>query len=248
MKTLLTSMIAVLAMSLCSGAAEKTPSAKLPADGAWVRYYVQAFDFNGRETISRMTIKLVGTQKVKGEVCRWLEFQDSVPGNAKLRGVTKFLIPEKDLLKSRNPLAHVVRAWEKTPTGARNMLKGITHIEYLDIFHGAALVFLPGPMAHAKTVAKRKSIDYQHGRLEMTKSFTGVHKVSYRSIFSPTIFSFHTDYTIWRHPKLAFGFAAATMKLTRFNSEVKARRYTWSIKYTVEAWGTDAKTALPKYK
>ncbi len=75
-----------------------------------------------------------------------------------------------------------MRIWEKIGTGeVENALQNVLHPENYDILFGPKFAFLPGPMRQAKKVGRKKTIDYQNGRLEMMHGFTTQHKAGYRS-------------------------------------------------------------------
>jgi hypothetical protein len=102
---------------------------KLPADGAWSLFTV-------KETIADPTrpqkepltvegtlkIASVGSEKMKGEPCRWIEvvLEANLPG-AKESQVTVFkaLIAEKFLVKGQDPRTHWLKGWVKLGAGPR---------------------------------------------------------------------------------------------------------------------------------
>ena len=90
----------------------------LPKDGTWARYYVLNTDEAGVEKSGHQPIRFVGTVTENGEKLRWIEFVDTTSDESSVGGKPKtntdvhsFLIPEKALRASTNPIRLFVRGW-----------------------------------------------------------------------------------------------------------------------------------------
>ncbi len=93
---------------------------RLPKDGTWARYSVKQVMAAPRDpeiTVEgTLTLASVGQEKIKDEVCRWIEIviETKLPGKSRtLKSVFKALIPEKRLKKGEDPLGHWVKGWAK---------------------------------------------------------------------------------------------------------------------------------------
>ncbi len=53
------------------------------------------------------------------------------------------------------------------------------------------------------------------------------------------------DYTVWRHPDVPLGLAAARISLRTLEDGRANPRETYTRVFTIEDWGVDAKSALP---
>src|SRR5262245_21140101 len=91
--------------------------ARLPEDGAWVRYEALLSD-GSRVSTGQVIIRSVGNATVNDKLCRWIEFQIE---SDQISFIAKLLITEEELQKSKEPdsqlLSNVVRVWFKPANG-----------------------------------------------------------------------------------------------------------------------------------
>lgn len=227
-------------------------AAKLPADGWWARYFVSMKrDGNNDEQTMKRTYSLVGTATENDMTCRWVEMKTvTMVGDKDRVEIVKFLIPEKELLESDQPLVRLVRCWSKTDDG---MVKALSfdpprgdgvNPQSADGRFGKELLIFPGMRQKAELVDKEKVVDYQQGRLQVAQGREGK-RVS-KVVGSPRAqgLSFVLDYTIWTDPAVAPGFAAArTRYATVVNEMVRTAR---NDEWVIEDFGKDAKSELPE--
>jgi hypothetical protein len=113
----------LVALGLTTGARADGLITKLPADGTWALFAVkETASLPGKQGGKTMTVAgtlkvaSVGSEKVKGEACRWIELVlEATPPGAKEPQVTVFkaLIPEKYLAKGQDPRTHWLKGWMK---------------------------------------------------------------------------------------------------------------------------------------
>src|SRR5262249_19808225 len=111
------------------------------------------------------------------------------------------------------------------------------------------MVFFPGPMKATKKLENPKTVEYQKGRLRCEDGVTGRHKTGYRAMTIEAELTWTTDYSLWLHKDVPFGFAAATMKTTKTVLDDKGAfldgtPQTTTAEYFLEDAGTDAESAL----
>ena len=237
---------------VCPAGYAEESTAKLPADGWWARYFVSMKrDGNNDEQTMKRTYSLVGTATESDITCRWVEMKTvSMAGEKERIEVVKFLIPEQDLLESDQPLVRLVRCWSKTDDGMAKALSfdpprgdGVNPQSAEGRF-GKELFVFPGIRQKAEMVDKPKVVEYQQGRLTVAQGREGK-RVS-KVVGSPRAqgLAFVLDYTIWTDPAVAPGFAAAkTRYATMINDVVRTAR---NDEWTIEDFGTDAKSELPE--
>ena len=95
---------------------------QLPKDGHWVRFEIDDTitgpDGTEFPVVGTLTMSSVGTTKVDGQKCRWIEIAVEAKQSGKpFSHVDKLLIPEKHLGKGKEPLKHVAKAWRKSTGG-----------------------------------------------------------------------------------------------------------------------------------
>lgn len=234
-----------------AGAAER-----LPKDGAWARYYVTMKSESGRERTLRTTVRFVGTVVKNGERLRWVEIGDTVEEDEGGRKVDrhyaiKFLISEKDLLTSTNPIRHFVQACHaEVGKRADKIEANKRYREVYDAFNAQSLLFLAGPSKRSKPTARSRTIDYQDGRLKIPSGHTGTNVSRFTANPKSTL-EWKRTYEIWRHKAVSLGMASLKYRVVRTRTDEKGKVSVQEIshgEYTVEAWGTNAKTALPSIK
>ena len=233
-----------------------TAAGELGKDGSWARYHVRIKDYDGTQSSQKVTISSVGRTTENGRQCRWIEvnqeFIDDLLGS-KATYVVKFLIPEEELVAAEKPLLHVVKSWQKSLNGEisrvdQQPIKDLN--EKLNIGYGPFMLFFPGPMKNTKKLEDPKTVEYQKGRLECEVGVTGRHTTGYRAMTIDVQLTWTTDYSLWLHKNVPFGFAAATMKTTKRVQDDKGTflfgtPQTRTAEYSLEDTGTDAKSALP---
>src|SRR5262249_46409057 len=105
------------ALTTSFGFAAEQPKEKLPDDGWWIRYggnSKQTANEQVQEHKGQTTYSLVGTVVDGGQTYRWIEHKtiSSLEKDDQVT-ITKFLVPEKDLLESDQPVQHYKRGWIK---------------------------------------------------------------------------------------------------------------------------------------
>jgi hypothetical protein len=235
---------------------------ELPKDGAWARYYVHAKSSNGRENSSRLTIGMVGTVVEGGKKLRWIEVSETYeperpkkPREKKYTSVLKLLVPERALLESDAPLKQLVRGWswdnvskrvDKVDTGKRDLQR-------FEAFYRPYVVYFPGPLKRAKRTRNSRDVDHQKGRLQIAGGLAGHNIARWHAFTVPEQRSMTLDVELWLHKDVPLGMASAKLTRTyRFkkdgNKEPEKVRVVSDVEFTVEAWGTDAKSAFPNAK
>jgi hypothetical protein len=230
---------------------------KLPKDGAWARYYVVAKLSDGSERVTRTTVRFVGTVVEKGEKHRWVELveryeRDSNGKRLVDQNALKFLISEKHLRTASNPIQHFVRGWygsvDKPP---QEMDASRRSQEIFDAFHGQSLLFLAGPSKGSKPTKNPHTIDYQNGRLSIKSGRAGTYTSEYHPATVKIVLSWKSKYELWTHKSVPLGMAALKYRLVQSRTDEKGKtteQRSENYEYTVEAWGTDAKSAFPDAK
>ena len=94
---------------------------KIPADGAWVKYFVTGHMYGPGAVDSKdtaaWTIRSVGHPTVKGRKYRWIEFHrhfDHSASDPAFDQWFKHLVPEQAPVSEKDILAHVIRLWVKS--------------------------------------------------------------------------------------------------------------------------------------
>lgn len=147
---------------------------KLPEDGAWVEYFIEASetDVDDPNDVNRakgtLTISSVGTETVDGEKCRWIEIyvtskQDN--RNEEDLIILKLLIREKHLKKGQNPGKNIIRGWEKLSRGAQQ-----GKVRKFDISKSGSISWitdflLVGPLQNSEKL-KQEVIETEKGKLK----------------------------------------------------------------------------------
>ncbi|MGQ0635473.1 MAG: hypothetical protein ACT4QC_12735 [Planctomycetaceae bacterium] len=231
------------------------PVGKLPDDGWWARYFVTT-RFRTHEIVNesrlKRTVSLVGTVTERDEKCRWVEITTDVISTVGLgtekegdRSIAKFLIPERDLLESDQPLDRLERCWIKT--GDREVTAPVVEspqaitIRSVNWLYDTRLLFFPGVWQKSEPAEEQKIVEYQSGRLTIGQARTG--KVTGKSLrVRGGALTSTVDFTIWTDP-LVPGLAAANIlrTMTRANNEPPS---TENEEWIVEDFGTNAKSQL----
>lgn len=232
---------------------------QLPKDGSWARYYVVLKSSSGNERTLRTTVRFVGTVVENGEKHRWVEIGDSVEEDAgggkkeTKHYAIKFLISEKALRTASNPIQHFVRARQgEAGKPPEPIVASQRFREVYDAFNGQSLLFLSGASKSAKMTKHKRTIDYQDGRLSIASGRAGTNVTHFHFLAnSKAVISWKRTYELWTHKAVPLGMASLKYRVvqTRTDEKGKVRVIrTETGEYTVEAWGRDAKTALPDAK
>jgi hypothetical protein len=102
------------------------------------------------------TISMVGTTTVDGQKCRWIEVKEvtrfRIAGeDVERTGITKILIPEKEIGKGKSPGEHMIRGWVRgADSGDVRALKDKEAPELL-LFR---TLWLAGPAPESREVEK----------------------------------------------------------------------------------------------
>lgn len=95
---------------------------QLPEDGAQVRYDMEIKVTAGGQEIpvtGSISVSSVGQIVVDNEKCRWIEIKMiTKAGEQEQLGISKVLIPEKDLGKGKSAGEHLIRGWIKDADAA----------------------------------------------------------------------------------------------------------------------------------
>lgn len=217
----------------------------LPADGAWVRFNFVCQNENrgaSKESfIGTLTVKSVGSTRHGGQTCRWIEFElrmRDVMGGAESIGIRKWLIPESELAADKDPRSHVTRVWKKDHE--RDVQTQDLEDAFLDD------LFLPGPLRHRKVEEAPKTIEYQRGRIELTRCVTGVSKgTSTAGASTSNAGQSNASHWYWTADTVPFGVAAATATQEVVHGEIVSNRFEWSLE--MNDYGTDAASSLPDH-
>lgn len=235
------------ALFLCVLAAIELPAVaggliqKLPEDGAWVQYHMN-YEFFGpgavdEEGTGSWTVKSVGTATANGDMCRWIEFEETLNGPKREYSlVTKFLIPEQYLVSGdHDPLSHAVRQWYRRTEDGKEQdpvkLEG-------PLSHGWYSMYLPGSPRSTKEVSQPRKFPYQRGDLacqtaleeEIEHQVGGTHRMRFKN-------------TLWQHRDVPFGAAGARYVTTAFD-ETSKPIWTFVRKFSLNDFGTGATSDL----
>ena len=228
----------ILLTSLRLNLAEEKIAISLPKDGAWARYHVtttRAEDAGVEPETRKETIRFVGTVESNGQRHRWIEQSFGLKDGR--TNVMKTLVAEKDL-KSAWPLA-AERRWHHK---AGDQLA--TECETLGPEYGVFSLVFPGPYNTAKPLHETRVLDYQRGRLEIKEGLAGRQEVSFQDNGQDVAYSM--NYTVWRHPDVPLGLAAAKISMrTQENGRLEAGG-TYTVEFILEDCGQDAKSVLPQ--
>jgi hypothetical protein len=228
----------ILLTSLRSLLAAEEITIPMPKGGAWARYYVTTTREPGSaiETSPRTeTIRFAGTVESDGQTHHWLE--QSFALNDGRTNLMKTRVSEKDL-KSDWPLADNRRWWHKGGN------QPATECETFGPEYGVFSLVLPGPYSTAKTIHEARRVDYQRGRLEINEALAG--RQEFTSKNDEHDLGFEMNFTVWRHPDVPVGLAAARISLrTKENGRVNPNK-TYRVEFVLEDCGNDAKSAFPE--
>ena len=223
---------------------------KLPKDGAWARYYVVVSFPNGKEYLSRYSIRFVGTVVENGKRHRWIEFfsDHTIRGGGK--SVRKFLLPEKALRESSHPLRQYVRGWKGEPGKTPMPLPTSGPEKERAAIGGTSLLFLPAVLKPSKVTRNPRTVDYQKGRLRMKSGRAGTFRDMIQEADGRVI-TWKSDYEVWSHKNVPLWMVSRKSKefvIYKNPNEKETVGSRRTLELTLEDWGTDAKSALPNAK
>lgn len=201
---------------------------RLPADGAWARFYVNESWSDGAGRTMWITISSAGKAMVGNKKCRWIEwkFQTEDAPQRETASVFKFLIPEEHLKAGGDPLANVVKAWRRTRD--RELVEmGKNDVEAL--LPRLHLVCEGPPIQQIQKIGGKETIEWQSGKLECEVLLGNTREESVE-----------VHYRLRVHPKVPFGVAAATLEV-----EDHDFAETGTLDFALTEMGTGAKSALP---
>jgi len=230
-----TGMIAAVITAVPLTASAEGLLYKLPADGAKVVYDMKLTAKRGDMTMTidgTLSLASVGKAKVDGADCRWIEVSMKMMFQGMERVTTaKLLVPEGQLGKGKDPLAHVKKAWLKQGERPAKELKEPKQRE-----GGPLPAFFPAKLTNVK-------------KLKPETIKTGIGELKCEGVTATTTYkqgddrSTKVDYRIRRNDKAPFGVAACTMKVqeTR-NGETRDAA---ELEFTLKSVEKDAKSTLP---
>lgn len=217
-------------------AAEETVG-KLPPDGAWIRYHVQVKKEDEPEVAFKSTWKFLGRQVVEGHSCRVIEMIEQYGKGPE--EALQFLVPERALRESANPMAETVMAFQRS---------GTDNVEPFALdsvgFFGSSMLFLPATRRTAQLVREPQTIDYQAGRLTIPAGQRGDFLWKPKPAPDQDSRAWISEYTIWLDPKLPVGMARGQFQFRMEVDGVVNSR--WTHHQTVEEFGIDAKSTFSK--
>lgn len=237
-------LLAAVAIALPLSARADGLIQKLPKDGSKVVYEMNAVHTEGdgrvRKFDGTLSVASVGTEKVDGADCRWIEVNFTMKHEGRERKViAKVLIPESDLGQGKFPLANVKRGWIR-------MRDGRKPDKLNDPFSrkgGPLPALLPTPLSDVK---KLKAAEVKTGIGKLTcKGLTG--KTSYEQGDAKRTDKFVVEYESRLSDKTPFGVAACKLTMTEYrNKTEKDDVIVMTLK--VKSVAKDAKSELPDSK
>lgn len=210
----------------------------VPAVGAKAVYDMKLTSERGGKSVmfsGSLSVACVGSEKVDGKPCRWIEVQMTMEMQGMSRTITaKLLIPEASLGKGKTPLDAVQKGWIKMGDNKAGELK-----DPKGRSGGPLPAFFPGPLKDVKELTAAK-IKTEYGELEC-KGITGA--TSYTQGGSQTDVTYETRL----NDKSPTGVATCkmTIKVTR-NGKIRETAVL-ELKLN-EVVKKGAKSALPKKK
>jgi hypothetical protein len=154
-----------------------------------------------REIDGTVSMSSVGKETVDGEACRWIEFQLIFKREGKTQILhIKSLVPEKQLVAGKSPVAHVKKTWFKRGNRLPQELTDLSHRNA-----GSLPAYLAGPFEDAKKL-EAKTVNSGLGKLEC-KGVTGSTKYRQGST------DFKYTFTNRLSDKAPFGVVTSEMKI-----------------------------------
>src|SRR5579863_4742608 len=110
-------------------------------------------------------------------------------------------------------------------------------------FNNTSMLF-PGPQRKSKRVVEERIVEFQRGRLALSEAQIGTHEATRINSTDQKKQTSAAEFTIWNHPTIPLGFAAAKSRVEFLVDNVLLRAQT--IEWTIEDFGADAKSAMPE--
>lgn len=156
----------VIAGQLCSVRAAEGLIRRLPPKGGWVSYSSEMtlVGVKNRRLLGNVEVRSVGSDRVKGDECRWIEIDhkwesEDQQSETSERLLLKLLVRERDFEPGRRAAPTIIRGWIM-----RNSMrvKRLTNTEA-----GEAMVLLWTAGKQSKTTAHRKTVQYGDVKLRI---------------------------------------------------------------------------------
>ena len=237
----------VLACICVPIARAEPPIVQLPDDGWWISYrssVKQRFDGQTQEHSCKYTCSLVGTVTDDDQKLRWVEVNSEYfIGDKKYADVLKFLVSEKALLESDQPLDNLKRVWKKNSDG---------NVRETSVWHGiypdnAKLMIFPGLWQHGEREKKERIIEYQQRKLTIAEARTREITMNARTVNRPRVGKIEAksvvEATAWFDPATSPVLAAAKIETRKYQND--ELRLTTEEELVVEDSGIGAHSQLP---
>jgi len=241
----LTYCIAAVLLAIAPAICAEEEAARIPVDGAWVRYQMETEQSENDENKfeASVTLSLVGTVTEDGLRCRWLESKMDVRKTPATAGtsISKVLVPQEDLFESTKPFERARRLWisrPKAPPTKFDIAKVGNWISWEE-----NLLWSPGMLKSARRLEDEpRIVEYQRGQLKCIHAFSG--ELTYVTPGPGDLkITNKRKYTLWLHPQVPFGFAEARIQGEQTLGENTSR---FTTIYSLQDFGDDAKSALPE--
>lgn len=211
----------------------------LPKDGAEAVYDFKAVHNDKSSGMERkfdgtLTIASVGTEKVDGKACRWIELRFVMRFMGKERiNMAKLLIPESDIGKGKFMLGNIKKGWENTRGKTRKFNSP------LESRGNPIPAFLPEPLSDVKKL-KAAEVKTGVGKLKC-EGLTG--KSSYEQGDDMRKDRFDSSYVIRLNKKSPFGVAYCKIKMQEYRNKTMLDDQI-EIEFTLKSVGTGAKSKI----
>lgn len=244
-------------MLLCSVAAGDEPvQPSLPAPGSWARYHITIQNDEVQEQSSISEIRFLDRVMENNQPCVWIEFVHWHPTQeqAEYFSVTKYLIPEQELLTGTQPIRRSVRYHSLEKSDGEVIRRERNPDRDLRLGHamsGPYLQAILGRRSRGTISPKMVHVDYQLGRLTCTQTLRGSIEELEVAERPHMLQSFDSVCEFRLHDDVPTGFAEAKISkhVTNYLFDppmdpiiAKEGTLTW----TLMDFGTGAKSELPE--
>ena len=222
---------------------------KLPEDGVEVRYKIEYKTMPaGIMVMKFMTIRSVGKITHMGKPCRWIEFGfllgETV--NSRDRHI-KILVPETELIKGGEPLAHVIKGFVRQRNSEPRALPKVIPVRQ------TPLPILLAPVGNKAVPLEAIQVNTGLGNLKCHGS-KGTGVFSDKSIEEEgeegeegSTFKVTADMEYRFHDKVPFGVAQLRLAMVA-DPGGKSDKMNMTMIFTVEKISTGAVSAMPDSK
>lgn len=221
---------------------------KLPKDGTWVKYNLEAKVGQApmAEMTGTITFRSVGKVVENGEAFRWIEMEFEGEQNGKQKHqVMKVLVREKDLRPGAETPLKVLRGWNQfLVEGAKQPPKEFSELERSA--NGPVAFYFRVPLKDAKSIKRARQIFYQKGRFDLATAHAGAGDITLMNDNAPADVKYAARYTVWSHKSVPTGTAAMEIELKMSRKDKVIVKMT--MKFDLQDYGTGAKSALPDKK